>query len=173
MCIYGFVLLQCSFRSDYSSCTRTVSLVPAGSEKVTQTRPWFTPPGRLLKAAGSQSDFRPSSSCGLIEGADIPPGKGTGNSLRPRCAAESQRDPRKTPWKVTEKCLTPYLQYLVPHSECSLQLAPKGFMLFQRHSSERLVLCSRPLQSSGSGSEATCGGNAVRDACGEGEGARV
>lgn len=65
-------------------------------------------------------------------------------------------------WKVMEKCLALYLQYLVPHSECSLQLVPKGFMLFQRHSRERLVLCSRPLQSSGSGSESTCGGNRRR-----------
>lgn len=62
-------------------------------------------------------------------------------------------------WKVLEECSPLYLQYLVPHSACSLQLAPKGFMLFQRHSSERLVLVSRPFQSSGSGSEATWGGN--------------
>lgn len=114
-------------------------------------------------AAGSRSDLRPSSSCGLIEGADVLPVKGAGNSLRPWCTAGIQ-------WGTSEpgnpgkswKCLPLYLQYLVPHSECSLQLAPRGFMLFQRHSSERLVRCSRPFQSSGSGSEATWGGNGRR-----------
>lgn len=122
-------------------------------------------------AAGSQSDFRPSSSCGSIEGADILPVKWTGNSLRPRCTAGFQWGTTRETWTVLEKCLPLYLQYLVPHSECSLQLAPKGFMLFQRHSSERLVLCSRPLrESSGSGSEATCGGNGRRVSSGESEG---
>lgn len=90
MCIYGFVLLQCRFRSDYSGCTRTVCLIRSlrGFGKVTKTRPGFVPQGRVLVAAGSQSDFRPSSSCGLVEGADILPVKGAGEGLRPWCTGK-------------------------------------------------------------------------------------
>lgn len=48
-----------------------------------------------------------------------------------------------------------FLQYCVPHSKLSLQLAPTGFMLFQRHRSDRLVRRIKPFQSSGTGSELT------------------
>lgn len=55
----------------------------------------------------------------------------------------------------------PYLQYLVPHSMCSLQPAPTGFMLFQRHRSDRLVRWSKPFHSSGRGIELTCEGKEI------------
>lgn len=45
------------------------------------------------------------------------------------------------------------LQYFVAHSVCSLQLAPTAFMLFHLHRRERLVRCTRPLQSSVTGIE--------------------
>lgn len=48
-------------------------------------------------AAGSQSDFRPSSSCGLIEGADILPVRRRGNSLRPWCTAGFQWETTREP----------------------------------------------------------------------------
>ncbi|KAK1883775.1 Valine--tRNA ligase [Dissostichus eleginoides] len=35
-------------------------------------------------------------------------------------------------------------------------LAPTGFMLFQRHRSDRLVRCIKPFQSLGTGAESTC-----------------
>lgn len=51
-----------------------------------------------------------------------------------------------------------YLQYFVPHSKWSLQLAPTGFMLFQRHNSDRLVRWISPFQPLDRGSVVTCKG---------------
>lgn len=153
--IYGFVLQQCRFGSDYRSWKLdSQSLQVRGFRKFTQTSPALHKVLFLCLQALILTPVPPLHTKEQIFLLWKEEGAASGHCKQQTSSATEQRYPRNP----GQSCLVLYLQYLVPHSECSLQLAPKGFMLFQRHSIERLVLCSRPPKSSQSGSEATCGG---------------
>lgn len=93
--IYGFVLLQCRFGSDYASWTLTVCLL------VSPCRSEISKKSLRPVLSTTRSDFHscPSSSHGDVKGTDILPVKWRRSSFRPLHTAEFEWKRAQISWK--------------------------------------------------------------------------